>query len=526
MIRGSLRWLASVAVCTLLLLPGSSSRLLAQKAPADALGVEIELGRHYAQDRPLQATRFTFEYPVVHHGFDTSTQLLTFITRALSKDGATLKKKGAIVQYDLRAGRVAWRKEINFNYEGYLQTGPTLLYQRKGVVSTLDPRTGRPAKVLKHSLFFLSAGGGVGIGHDAVDAKGVAKFHGLDIATRAMRWERELDVTFGCDEFVTYGDTAAVVIASGLHTIDLRDGGGWSVPAITGHLDHTSASRQTAVGTLGLSGIGSDYMSAGPDRVYRLVSNFLTEADGYVLASADQIQRIGFDGEVRWSTPLPVPEGSQSVLSQVGDRYALISTGAAIRNRWVTSHGKVYLAGFDSVTGARQYFTVLFTEGSAPVDALLVDSARALLKIGPKLYLADLSTGKILAEKIIEANNGGLSGLPDQRAFFRESNRVRSVLGDEAGYHYAVDKDYNLIRLDSSLGYVATIPKEDLFKAVAKTSGGGTIVSNGKLIVALDSDGVPRADVPGDLGTNQTGDLLFIRDGNVTTIVDTREMMN
>jgi outer membrane protein assembly factor BamB len=72
--------------------------------------------------------------------------------------------------------------------------------------------------------------------------------YGFDIHDGEEIWSRPINRDYDWNDVMFVNNTTTVLVAVGVHTIDPRDGSGWSYDSKTGKKDYTAAVAGTILG--------------------------------------------------------------------------------------------------------------------------------------------------------------------------------------------------------------------------------------------------------------------------------------
>ncbi len=482
---------------------------LAQRLRAAELPEAVTVGRRASDGAPVPALRYRPGGRIVRFHVDSVGQTLTLFARATDKKERYYKPTGRVLQYDLATGDTLWTRSMNFVTEDYDQEGSTMLFWDGKTTTQLDARTRRRGWTAKTPIATLTAGGRVALSYAAAAGKEKDRLRGLDAATGEERWSRDVPREYGWDTFRELSDSALVVVAGGLHYVNPLTGAGWSTVSQTGERNAGATAGKALLAVVTGVVAGVSMVPTDVDRTYGFVSNVVAGGGGFTYASADTLHSYDLDGTRRWATRLPAEQPSATIVMTIGDAYVLVSTGCARKNGASVPHGSIYVAGFDTLTGARRFLRHLDQGRKSQVDALIRQGDGVIVKVGSVYYRIAGATGEIEVQRELtpgEASAAG--GFASATLFRREGERFVSCREEETDALYVILAGGDLALLTEDLRLGERVKAAALLRWIG-VSGEKRLLSDGKDCILVDAEGLEVMRVPGGLGSRLVGGKVY-----------------
>lgn len=187
--------------------------------------------------------------------------------------------------------------------------------------------------------------------------------------------KRDLNRDYGWNVVLYTNDSTMIVVASGLHAINIKTGKGWDYNTVTGKKDYTGTVAANAVG-VGLALLtGTLVTSSGHNVVRDLVSNVVTDSSYIYFLSREQLAKINkHTGDLVWTSPFPKDIPSKSSLFMNDSLVFMINYGFAFMGNRQLDFGKPFIAAFDKQTGERKYLSLTNSKDDPILDFKVVDN--------------------------------------------------------------------------------------------------------------------------------------------------------
>jgi hypothetical protein len=312
-----------------------------------------------------------------------------------------------------------------------------------------------------------------------------------------------------------------MVVAAGLHAVNIKTGEGWDYNTPTGkNLNVATTGGEIAgavvggiVGGIIGSIIGSmltgggfimvpiynyNALKTGDEVIRDIASNAIVNKDFIYFASKDTIAKLNkHTGQMAWKTSFDKDITSNSFIFLNGTSLYMINKGFAFRGQTQINYGKTFIAAFDALTGKQRYLQLLNPDDGPVIDFKLIDNEIYLLyKNTVGKY--DMESGKEIFGKIFsKAVIGNLDYFAGNQFFI--SNKDGSFLNIDQ-YDLSTIQIYTttkkIITLDDQLNVINTIKDENTgvwyarykdYDLIAKDKKTFIINSNGERIAEIEA---------------------------------------
>ena len=125
---------------------------------------------------------------------------------------------------------------------------------------------------------------------------------GVNLISGNSIWEKELNREYGWNKTIQLNDSTILIAASGLHTVNIKNGSGWDFNLVTGQKDYKETIAKNVAGiTIGIL-TGTYITSSGPNVVREIISNIIIDSSEIYIASKESISKINkVNGKIIWS---------------------------------------------------------------------------------------------------------------------------------------------------------------------------------------------------------------------------------
>jgi len=346
----------------------------------------------------------------------------------------------------------------------------------------LDINSGKELWEVKDDMYYVDTDYHVGLGYRFKTVGGYTnELEGIDLKTGKVIWKRELNRQYGWNSLYYTNDSTIIVVAAGLHAINLRSGKGWDYHTITGEVDYKGTVTANALGVAAGLLTGTFMMSTGHDVVRDMVSNSLIDSSFIYFASKVQLAKINkHTGDVAWRFPFSGDVAGKSTLFMHDSAIFMINKGFGFLGYRQVDFGKPFIAAFDKETGKQKFLSFVQNE-SDPILSFQILNDEIYLVCKNRIVKYSLKSGVRLAEKVftkesfgqliyvvshqvfITADNGDFISLPkadSTKVFVYTSDKKTLVIDDqltvtntikfeEISIYYLYERGYKFIAKDN-----------------------------------------------------------------------------
>lgn len=468
-----------------------------QKNQIRVLSNEKTLGKSLVNGSAINGVEYVFTDRIHETFLDTTTGFLTAQLRGLSKNGKWLNNTGQIVQYDIKNKKVLWNKKIAYQQSGLQQFNKTMIYTFGNKSYFLDINTGNELWEVKNNIYYVDPIDNIGVGYKFKNSTGYTnELEGINLKNGTVLWKRNLNREYGWNDVFYINDSTMIVVAAGLHSINIKTGKGWDYNTVTGKKDYTGTVAANAAGVaVGLL-TGAFVLSTGHNLVRDLVSNTLADSSNIYFASKEQLVKIDKQsGEIVWKFPFANDLASKSSIFIKDDIIFIVDKGMAFTGDRRLDFGKPFFAAFDRHTGKEIFFSVIKIKDD-PILNFETHNKEILLVFKNRIKKYSMETGAEILEKEFPKDNfGELKYFVGRQVFITSENGELSNLRQSDTTNVFVFTNQGMtLALDNNLNVTKTIDYKDLsiyyeqtadYKFIAKDKNTLILNNEGKKLQKL-----------------------------------------
>ena len=453
--------------CFLLL---TSTSVFAQQ---NGLNVTTEtkiMGKNYMDNSDIKGVELMFPDQIQNYFIDTVSNFLSVQLRDCNSGGKKYCTSGNILQYDLMNKRILWSKKIDYQTDELLKFGNLLIYNDSNDSYGIDAKTGIILGKMTHPILYANPEKNICMAYKRLNSNEFTNILvGYSLNNKQL-WSRNINREYGWNDLFYLNDSTLLVVAAGLHTININTGEGWDYNTITGEKIYSSDSDGAMmmgmmfglVGALLYSAVANNDAVRTEENVIRDInSNTLIDNEFIYFASQEQMAKIDKQtGKIAWQNRFNRKWTSKSSIFMDDSVVYMINHGYAFRNNNHITHGRTFIAAFDKQSG-KQIYNTLLKYGT------IID----FKQIGKELYVLfqtrivkyNLETGSYSSIKIYPNESlKVLKNFIDEKTFFilHNGNIVNPMQTDSTHLHI-YSNQRKIFSIDNSLHIINKIDYKD-----------------------------------------------------------------
>lgn len=497
-----------------------------QKNQIQVLSNEKVLGKNLVDSTDIKGFEFVFPERIHETFIDTTTGFLTVQLRGLRKE-KWLSNTGNIIQYDIKNQQVLWSKKIAYQSSNLQQFSKTMIYTVANKSYCLDINTGNELWEVKNNIYYVDPIYNIGIGYKFKSSTGYSnELEGIDLKNGNVLWKRDLNREYGWNDVFYTNDSTMIVVAAGLHAINIQTGKGWDYNTITGEKDYTGTVAANAVGVgLGLL-TGTFVTSTGHDLVRDLVSNTITDSSNIYFASKEQIVKIDKQsGEIVWKFPFSNDLASKSSIFMNDSIIFMINKGMAFMGYRQLDFGKPFFAAFDRQSG-KQIFLSLINVKDDPILSYQIQNGEIFLVFKNRISKYSMETGNLITEKVFPKDNfGELKYFVGNQVFITNQNGdLISLPQSDSTKLFVFTSQGKTLSIDSELNVSKAIEYADLSIYYLRTKDFKFIAKDKKTLI-VNNEGKRIAEINATSNAFMIGNTLYDTQDKSFITIDLSEMI-
>ena len=510
-----------------------STVAFSQKKGLPILNKDKIVGKNLVNGSDIEGVEHTFSDRIYKVFIDTTTNFLTVQLRGLKND-KWLSNTGKIVQYDIKSEKILWSRKIKYQTAYLQQFNKTMIYVAGNKSYCVDVKTGNDLWEVFNNIYFVDPVDNIGIGYKFKLSTGSSDdLEGINLKNGKIIWKRKLNREYGWNDLFYINDSTMIVVAAGLHAININTGKGWDYNAITGKKDYSGTVAANAAGVaLGIL-TGAFVISTGYDLVRDVVSNCLVDSAFIYFASKEQLVKINkLSGKVVWEHPFSDDMASKSSLFMDDSTIYMINKGFAFMGYRQLDFGTPFIAAFDRQTGKQKYLTFTNAEKSKKSDKdpilgyhLLNDEIYLVFK--NKIAKYNKETGNQIAEKTFSEEKydelkyfvGGQVHITNQ------DGKLLSLTQNDSTRVHVLTNNGKILSIDKQLNVAKTIDNEDISIYYLRTKD-YKFIAKGEKTFIINSEGEKIAEVEATSNAFLIEDVLYDKRDKSFIAIDLKEIIS
>jgi hypothetical protein len=457
---------------------------------------EKTIGKNNLTNKDIIAKEFIFPDRIHDTYLDTITNCITVQLRGTSKNGKWLNNKGNVVLYDLIQKKVKWSKKIYYQQSGIKQHSHLIIQTIANKSFCLNYDNGENQWEVKNEIYYVEPFQKKGIGYKFSSFSGADNIlEGIDLTNGNTIWQREINNEYGWNDIFHLNDSIIVIVATGLHSINVNNGLGWDYNTITGEKDYTATAVANAAGVaLGVL-TGTYVMTIGHNLVRDIVSNVLVDSINIYFASKEKIARLNYKGQVEWSTSIPKDLVSKSSIFIKDSLLYMINKGFAFMGYRQLDYGTPFIAEFDIKTGKQIFFNIINGKKDQ-INGFEINRDTLSLVFKNRVSKYSVLDGSLIIEKSFNPETyGELNYFIGSQVYVKTDSIYKSLSLSDTTKQYLFTKSGKIIVLNDKLEIVKQIDYDQLYiyylwdndyKFIAKDNKTTVLDKNNKSVANID----------------------------------------
>lgn len=436
------------------------------------------VGRNNVTQRDIVAFVHQFDGEIKKATIDTTsnTALITI------SDDPQAKRE---VCYDLVSQKKIWSKKLN-NQETIVKFGDYFIYAsprtlwKQEKTYRLDGKSGEKkfmiGKGLDYKYVDIEEGFIICSQQPSDESRKIA-LQKISLETNETLWERQVNVAFDCEFGEKANDSTLLFIASGIHSLNVDDGTGWSFEAVTERLE--------------------TYYDFPYKYSYLMKcrSNVLVDSVSVTMASVDAITKLDLEGNVVWSSELPWEETSTSRLIKNNDYIVMINNGFSLSDSKIWTVGRPFFAVCDSKTGKMYCRRTHYQNADYFFDARFCDDTLFIISSDENnrfnLEKYRLPDGQFMGKKTFDAVSveqmGGFICFLGDKMFVKEDSAFVPLINADSNSIYICTKE-GLLKFNRKLTVSGNVNYKDCYELLQEHNGVRYFGHQGKIVAVASDD--------------------------------------
>lgn len=499
-----------------------------QKNDFQVLSEEKVLGKNLLNNNDIKGYKYIFPEKIHETFLDTTSGFLTVQLRGLTKNGKWLENKGNILQYDLNNKKLLWSKKIVYQTSGLQQFSNTMIYTTANKSYCLDVNTGNEIWELKNNIYYVDPIDNIGIGYKFKSSMGYSnELEGIDLKNGNIIWKKELNREFGWNDLFFTNDSIMIVVAAGLHAININTGEGWDYNTVTGKKDYKETIATNAVGVVAGLLTGSYVMATGHNLVRDLVSNVIVDSSNIYFASKEQLAKINKQtGDIIWKNPFPKDLPSKSSIVMNDSLIFMINKGFAFMENRQLDFGTPFIAAYDKTSGDEKFLSLINVKDD-PILGYKIINNEIYLVFKNRMVKYSLDSGALLIEKDFSNENlGELKYFIGNHVFItNDQNDLVSLPQSDTTKVFVYTSQRKILSIDNLLNINDTIEFEELSFYFLRSKK-YRFISKDKKTLIIDDEGKRIAELETSSDTFIVGETLYDKQDDSFLVIELEEIMN
>lgn len=452
------------------------------------------VGRNLVNNSIIKADNYYYPQNIRQVYVDPKSNLLTVQQCRYGSNNGLLKNKGRLLVCTLSDGKVIWEKKVFYHTSRFQQKDNRIIQTIDHTSSCISSVNGVSIWKAENNISYIDKKYDIAIGYKYKEITGYPNvIQGIDIRDGKVLWERKIKKEYGWNDIMVLNDSVRIIVAAGLHAVNIKTGKGWDYDAITGEENFKLEDKMPngVTGCVEYSGVFTD-----ANTVKGIVSNVLIQDNDIYVASRDKISRINkTDGSLIWSKSLEEDFTSKTSLFIQGNNIYMINYAYAFYKNEQRKYGIPYIAAYNKDTGRQKFFFIIEYEEGFLRDYSIKDE-KLILVTSEKIYEYSLMSGWKVGEKEINTvDEGDMMRFVGTEVYAEKNeNRYAGLTDSDTRNNYVftnknkvlvLDSDYNIVKRISCSGLFGESTTYQDFAFLSKRNKTLVINKEGKKVAEL-----------------------------------------
>jgi hypothetical protein len=474
------------------------------------------IGKNHLANTEIQGREYIFTERIDNYLIDTTMNNLTLQLRETSKNGKSLNPIGDLISYDLLNNKIRWSQKINYTSSNIKLNKDVIVLNQEKKAYGINVENGGDQWELKNTIYYVEPFRKIGLGYNYISVnKYTNLLQGIDLSNGNSLWNRMITRAYGWNDVFHLNDSVIIVVASGLHSINLNNGTGWDYNAKTGMLNYTPPSG-LATGLAGLTaGVAFGMFTGfyviplgGNNTVTNVVSNVLADSSNFYIASKEKISKLGHDGQIKWTRPLPEDITSNSTIFIKDSFLYLLNNGYAFMGNRRLDFGTPFFTSFELNSG-KQIFMSTIKGKKDQINGFTINNDTILLVFKDKVSKYSMTNGSLISEKSFDIKTlGELRYFVGNQVYTKTDSIFKCLVSSDSTKYYLLTSGRKILVTNCNLDILNQIDSDQLYVYYLKTKD-FKLLAKGNETVVLDNTYREVADFKASRKAKLVGSKLF-----------------
>ncbi|QLG44907.1 PQQ-binding-like beta-propeller repeat protein [Costertonia aggregata] len=486
-----------------------------------------EIGTNLKSNTPILSTEYLFAERISEFQIDTLSNHIDVQLRGLSKNGKWLNNKGYTLRYDAENQKVLWSERVNYQLEDIEQFEGITLKTKAGKTFCIDNDTGKELWEVKNSILFVDRTKKIALGYRSASSnKDLEILEGINLRNGNILWERYITREYGWDDVYRIDESNLLIVAGGMHTLNINDGTGWDYYTKTGKKDYTSSAVGTGIGIVAGLLTGTYAASTGHNLVRDVRSNIIEDSLNIYFASKEHFAKLDKKGSVKWQIKLPDDRTSKSQIFKMEEELLIVNKGFAYMGDRKLDIGMPFIGSFDSETGQQKYLIEVGKKKDDNINGMNLDGNNLLLLFPNRISKFDIENGQIIKSvPFSEMSFGRLNNFVGEHVFTEKNSKYISLPKTDLAKHYVLTNKNKILVLDSKLKPENEIETREVYLYYLEWKDYNFIARENSSII-IDGKGHKIADIMVNRNSRLIGNKLYTVADKSLFIIDLNQILD